>query len=73
MGSETFAAGTGVYCLQEILFLRNVVRESTLDGGGHMDHREAEQVARRVLDAYGQGIRQRAALIEIARCGSSLH
>ena len=71
MGNECFAPGIGVYSLHEILFLRNVVREGVLDG--HLDHRTTEEVARRVLEAYEHGVRQRNALLEIARYGLSLH
>lgn len=63
-GRRTFRAG--VYSLQEIQFLRNVISAGMLDRNIQPGSAEAERMARQVLDAYAEGVRRSEALREVA-------
>ena len=60
------ASGPGIYSLQEIQFLRVIVRAALRKGNIGPDSEQAESMARRVLDAYAHGIRRNAALFDVA-------
>lgn len=61
----------GVFSHEEIATLRSVVRESLEACGPDSSQQVVEVLARHILDAYRCGIRDRAALLQIARARSS--
>lgn len=67
MEGNWFAIKHGVYSRCEIVFLRNVIRTGLSMRGADSSQREAEKVARDVLNAYKCGVHDGKQLIEIAR------
>jgi hypothetical protein len=60
-----------VFSPGQIAFLRGVVRDSLTARGVDTSRRQAELIARQILDAYSSGVLDRAALLAIARARSS--
>lgn len=60
------ASRIGFYSLQEIRFLRDIVQASVRGGDIQPRSLQAEVVARRVLDAYEDGVRSSNALVDAA-------
>jgi hypothetical protein len=64
VGKRAFRVG--FYSLQEIRFLRDIVQASVRSGDIQPRSLQAEVVARRVLDAYEDGVRSSDALVDAA-------
>lgn len=67
------ASKHGVYSSRDLVFLRGVVREGLQTSAATPDQKQAETMARHVLNAYRRGILDRKVLLEIARMSASLH